>query len=334
MPRLPAMGRSAEVSLRTLLAGVLLTSQVNGMGGESVVEVKAALTRMTQALHILNYTGTFIYLHGTRLDSLHFSHAVYEGRELERLVFLNGVAREVHRGPNAVTCVMPDAKAVAIEKRTGTTQMWPHLDLTHLDRAYQLYALGDDRVAGRAAQVVGIVPRDRLRYGYRFYLDRVTGLPLKTDLMNVDATPIEQIMFTSLRVGIDLPRLKGDGDLPAGYCIVMRNAPQVGRSGDALQWEFSSLPIGFALRDHHRWFDGNGAQVEQLVLSDGLASMSVYVEQGGGEGLRGAAQIGAISAWGQRMAAGYQVTAVGEVPQNTVQQVAGALRRRPDRADK
>jgi sigma-E factor negative regulatory protein RseB len=288
---------------------------------------------MTQALHSLSYTGTLVYLHGNRLDTLRFSHAVRDGQELERLVALNGVAREVHRDPKAVTCVMPDAKAVSVEKRAPATQLWPSLDLARLERFYRLHPLGDYRVAGRATQVVGIIPRDKLRYGYRFYLDRETGLPLKTDLMNEKANPIEQIMFTSLGLHDEAPR-PGDGKgVPDGYRTVLRDTLQTGREADSPQWEFDDLPVGFALRSHHHWSDAAGTQVEQLVLGDGLASVSVYVEQGGSEGLQGPAHIGAVNAWGGRVA-GHQVTAVGEVPHGTVQQVAEALRRRPAGDDK
>jgi sigma-E factor negative regulatory protein RseB len=329
------MIRGVELYFQAMLAGLLLLgTQVGAASGlDPNRDAKVALARMTQSLRTLSYTGTFIYLHGNRLDTLQFSHVVRNGQELERLVSLNGAAREVHRDPKAVTCVMPDVKAVSVKKRPPTTELWPSLDMTRLEQFYRLHALGDYRVAGRMAQVVGIIPRDKLRYGYRFYLDQDTGLPLKTDLMNEEANPVEQIMFTSLGLDTELSQPTGSKGHLGGYRTVLRNTPQTGRRESVVQWEFVGLPPGFKLRDHHHWSDAAGAQGEQLVLTDGLASVSVYVEQGDSEGLQGPAHEGAVNAWGGRIA-GYQVTAVGEVPSGTVQQVAEALRRRPMGGDK
>jgi len=71
-------------------------------------------------------------------------------------------------------------------------------DLSALRDHYGVYPLGEAQVAGRYTQVVGVSPRDRLRYGYRFYLDRESGLPFKADPMGQWTDPIEQVMFTSL----------------------------------------------------------------------------------------------------------------------------------------
>ncbi|MEA3277082.1 MAG: MucB/RseB C-terminal domain-containing protein, partial [Pseudomonadota bacterium] len=66
-------------------------------------------------------------------------------------------------------------------------------------------------------------------------------------------------------------------------------------------------------------------QVEHFVLSDGLASVSVYVENGSQEGLKGGSRIGAVHAAGGR-AYGHQVTVVGEVPSGTVEAVLAGIR--------
>jgi sigma-E factor negative regulatory protein RseB len=217
---------------------------------------------------------------------------------------------------------MPDPQAVVAQQ--APAQFWPSLDVAHLAHSYRLASLGEDRVAGRPTQIIGISPKDRLRYGYRFYLDQETGLPLKTDLMGEAADPLEQIMFTTLGFGVDPPPTNEQG-IPAGYQIVRRiTAPQLSHTKEDIEWVFTDLPMGFALRGHCRWTDPIGAQVEQLLVTDGLASISVYIEASGGEGLHGAAQIGTINAWGRRMA-GQQITAVGEVPSATVRQVVEAL---------
>jgi sigma-E factor negative regulatory protein RseB len=326
------MSCSTDVLVRggCTLALLLVAAHVAaGDGGASKVDVKAELGRMTEALRTLTYSGTFVYLHGNKLDTLRISHTVRNGQELEQLASLNGAAREVQQDPEGVTCVMPDSQSISVQRHAGPTQLWPSLDLARLDRLYVLHALGTYRVAGRATQVVGIIPRDRMRYGYRFYLDRRSGLPLKTDLMSEDAKPVEQIMFTSLELGAEGGLAGGGAARWGGYGRVVREAPQEDAAqGAASAWELEGLPTGFTLRRHHHWRDASGAPVEQLVVSDGLASVSVYVEKGDGDGLQGPAHVGAVHAWGGHVA-GHQVTAVGEVPSATVRRVAEALRARP-----
>jgi sigma-E factor negative regulatory protein RseB len=66
---------------------------------------------------------------------------------------------------------------------------------------------------------------------------------------------------------------------------------------------------------------------EHYVLSDGLASVSIYIERGVEDGLQGGSRIGAVHAVGGRIA-GHQVTVVGEVPAATVEQVLAGIERR------
>ena len=69
--------------------------------------------------------------------------------------------------------------------------------------------------------------------------------------------------------------------------------------------------------------------MQHLVLSDGLASVSVYVESDPqAEGLEGGTRIGAVHAAGRRIS-GHQVTVVGEVPLETVEAVLAGIRRIP-----
>lgn len=286
------------------------------------------LVRMADSLKTLSYSGTFVYLHGTQLETLQITRQVGDDEVNERLISLNGAAREVRLDRAAVTCVMPDAKAVSVDQRSSASLFAViNLDMNRLRNNYLLRALGEFRVAGRAADVVGIIPRDRMRYGYRIYLDRETGLPLKTDLMNETAQPLVQIMFTSLDLApgtVDLAHELADDS----YQKLHREAPRSSSPNHPKDWELSRLPAGFDLQLRNHWKDASGDQVEHLVLSDGLASISVYLEKGTGEGLEGGAHVGAVNAWGG-ISGDHQITAVGEVPAITVKQVVESIRFKP-----
>jgi sigma-E factor negative regulatory protein RseB len=282
------------------------------------------LQRMAEAQRSLSYEGTVVYLHGQSLEALHIVHRIIDGQIHEQLTSLNGPVRTLTREKGSVTCELSGSHRISVPEHDVGKDMlhaWK-LDPRALSTYYRVYPLGAARVAGRRADVVGIIPKDRLRYGYRFYLGRETGLPLKSDLMGQQRDPIEQIMFTSL----DLLPSQGVS-LTAGNSEAHQPVSEP-RDGVRLSWRFDSLPPGFALVMHDDGLDAGGKPVEHLVLSDGLASISIYIESDPGEGLIGGTSIGAVHAVGNRVA-GHQVTIVGEVPSDTVEAVLAGIRYDP-----
>jgi sigma-E factor negative regulatory protein RseB len=282
------------------------------------------LARMASALRSLSYEGILVYAHDSRLETLRIVRRVENGKVHELLESLNGPVRMVTREQDQVTCHLANESPILVRsKGLGSDLLRPRaLNPEALAPHYVLHPLGEARVAGRQTDVVGIIPRDALRYGYRFYLDVDSGLPLKSDLMGTEAKPIEQIVFTSLTLHPEAP---SDTDPPAATA---RSSPQAPASQQTGPWRFKGMPAGFELVMADRSAIAAGSNTEHYVLSDGLASVSVYIERGVEDGLQGGSRIGAVHAAGARIAE-HQVTVVGEVPAVTVQSVlAGIVRER------
>lgn len=306
-----------------LLSLTLLWSAGEAASGRTPAEL---LARMADSLRTLSYEGTIVYLHQDKLELLRILHRVEDGQVREQVLSLNGPVRVMNREKGNVVCELSDSHPISVRGEDIGKEVlhaWA-LDPQALGEHYRLHALGTDRVAGRQTEVVGILPRDHMRYGYRFYLDQETGLPLKSDLLGQDARPIEQIMFATLELFPSAeahtesqPQPSAD---PGAGTLAASPAPDP----DALPWRFDSLPPGFAIALHDD-LDGGGQRVEHFVLTDGLASVSVYIESDPKEGLKGSAYIGAVHATGKRVA-GHQVTVVGEVPLQTVETVLSGIR--------
>ena len=135
------------------------------------------LARMADAVRSLNYEGTLVYLHENRLEAMSLQHRIDQGQVQERLISLSGPVRAVVSAHERVMCVLPDGHPISVERGAR------FLDADGIDPAaladhYRVELLGVARVAGRDTDVIGIVPRDALRYGYRFHIDRETALPL------------------------------------------------------------------------------------------------------------------------------------------------------------
>jgi len=276
------------------------------------------LQQMSDALNRLEYEGTLVYLHDDHLAALRITHRVDNGVSQESLLALNGPIRAVARTERGVTCVLPDAHPILVERKGVTSKLLRSFDgaLGHLDEHYLVHPLGSSRVAGRDSSVIGIIPRDRLRYGYRFYLDQATSLPLKIDLMDGAARPIEQVMFTDIAVL---------GESPAPVDVESRSGeaePVTPPAG----WLLRQMPAGFDLVMYDQEVGSDPVSpMHHLLLSDGLASVSIYIEGNESGGLDGSAQMGAANAVGARID-GHQVTVVGEVPPATVEAVLHGVR--------
>lgn len=292
-------------------------------------DVRFWLQRMVNAVHSLNYDGTFVFLHNDQLESMQIIHTVDDSEERERLISLNGVAREVFRDSASVTCIAPDFKSVSVGNRIVGSGFRAVLsvDFNRLSDHYEFHLLDEERVAGRQARVVAVIPRDAYRYGYRLYLDSQYALPLKTDMLSFYGVPVSQLMFTQLKVhdsSREIAEISLDGKEDYQW---IQQKPMRAISGRQFSgWTFNNLPKGFHVTLHSKRRVGKEAdEIDHFVLSDGLASLSVYIEADDDVGLRGGSTMGTINAYGEAVS-GFQVTAVGEVPGQTVERVAKSLR--------
>lgn len=299
-------------------------------------DVRDWLRQMSQASQNLNYRGIFVYQHNGQLEAMQLIHRAADGAEQERLVALTGEAREVIRDQERVTCILPKSKAVMVDKSIPRKPFPAELpqDLDALSRHYEFLAMGEDRVSGLPSKVVAIRPRDGYRYGYRLWLEQASHLLLRSDLVDADGQAIEQMMFTQMEIQDDvldsselLPALQGEDYTVMGHTDP--DHPEHTAVVEDSPWQVDWLPAGFMLthRNQHQ-MPSHRDPVEHLVFSDGLATVSVYIEPSRPGGLAGASRMGAVNAAG-RVVDGHQVTVVGEVPRQTVEKIGLSVQRRP-----
>lgn len=297
-------------------------------------DVMAALGRMQEAVQRLNYQGTLVYFQGGQVQSMHIVHKADDKGEYERLVNLNGPAREVIRSNNVVTCYMPDHKSVLVGERQYNNVLSKLVsnDFSASMNYYQFQAEGLDRVAGLAARRVLIKPRDTFRYGYRLWLDRSNGLLLKSDLLAADGQALEQAMFADITVVDHIPdAMLAPTTASEGFAWFKQDKSAAPAQAEQSAWRIDHLPDGFAItsRFHHPLPDSD-APAEHLIATDGLASVSVYIEKLTGNPKRfvGGSTMGAMNAYGT-VVDDHQITVIGEVPGGTVEMIARSVTQAP-----
>lgn len=316
-----------KLALRSFLALLLLTGTSQAYAGSAMEWVQS----MADAMRNKSYQGTFVYLHENQLESMSIIHIKDSSGERERLFSLNGEAREVIRDNNTLTCIWPLSRKVIVDtsNQNKFSPLFIPDDIVRIEKNYDMKIIGRDRVAGYETVIVDIVPKDRLRYGIKLWINAENNLLMKSNLINDQNQVVEQVMFTSLDLlpGEDHSQMISMPELDDSYTLVRYHSGEVsGNIVADVEWQLSSMPDGFRQQSAvKRKNPETGRLIQQMVYTDGLAFLSVFIEkQSSSQSLQGGTSMGAVNAF-IRILDDYSVTAIGEVPALTVRQVAESV---------
>lgn len=321
------MFRSVTVLWVCLVAGPLYAADTDGL---------ELLKRMSEAMHVNNYSGTFVYRHKDKVETLKIVHGNTPDGIKERLITLSGKPREILRNDSVVTCIWPENQRVLVDKsRPGSN--FPGLipqDPARLAAHYNVSVQDKpQRIADRDCRVVDVMPKDEYRYGYRLWIDEETYLLVRSDLLNENNEAVEQVMFTELVVYDEVPveALKPEFEVDDGFRQRETDDFSDIVSTDKARWQSTNLPSGFFMQTWKKRVNKSGnTTVEQLVYSDGLASVSVFIEPNKSKKmLSGSRRRGALNVYG-KIFDNYHITVVGEVPGQTVKQIAESVELKPE----
>jgi sigma-E factor negative regulatory protein RseB len=287
------------------------------------------LKTMAFAGHQTDYSGVFVYQYGNRVETSRITHLVEADGEYEKLECLDGPKREIIRH-NGHVWEFHNHKMVrtSSQGRGKFPSLLPE-QLSALSANYQASQVGVERVAGYDAQVILFQPRDNLRYAHKLWAHNASGLLLKASVLDDRKQPVEQYTFTQLQIGgIDRSWIKSTPSMAPQGRIHDESTPAAAGMPVNSGWVVDALPAGFRkTMEIQRPMRGRHAPVIQLVFSDGLSAISVFVEpdDGDDDDVNGLSSRGAMNLY-HKVANGHLVTVVGEVPARTVMQVADSLR--------
>ena len=290
--------------------------------------VDALLDKMMHAMKMNNYEGTLVIRQNDKLQTMHVKHGMDDNGMWESLESLSGEARQVIRQNDKVTTIFPIRKLITVSHNQSSFPLHPQLPENRqaLKKLYHLKLTGKDRVARKDAQILAIMPKDKFRYGYKYWLDKKTGLLLKCDLLDEHGKVIEQLMFSDLNILTHSPQSHVLIDQAREYRIVDIDEGKVSQA--LTKWKAQTLPAGFMLKNVVISASSNGkGMVQHITYSDGMSSVSVFVEKQMPEkmALKGVSRMGAVNAFGLPVNH-HHVTAIGEVPVATVRMIAESMR--------
>ncbi|MCR1766160.1 MucB/RseB C-terminal domain-containing protein [Burkholderia glumae] len=301
----------------------------------------AWLDRIQQAAQQQSYDGTFVFQRGTYVQSSHIVHIAAKGGEYEQIESLDGKPRKLLRHNDDLVTFVPERQLCVVERRQNRDAFPALLGASGAEvlSVYDLKPLGQDRVAGVDAQVAELVPKDGYRYAYKLWTDAKTGLLLRSQTLDADDHVLEQVAFSQLQIGQERPGQKtaiANGIHNLSGCTVVRPpvAPvDIGSQG----WRIAPSVAGFRkIREVRRPMAARDANeppipVDQAVFTDGLATISVFLEPvEKGTRKEGAGSTGATHVLVKRRG-DFWITLLGEVPPATLQQFAAAIEYKPSK---
>lgn len=284
------------------------------------------LNRAASAPKQLNYTGVYVYQHGEHLEVMRVSHRRDASGEQEKIEVLEDVPRQFLRVDKDVYCELPDGKTVRMEKNTPR-RFFPAIlgdNPENLQRYYTIKLAGTERVAGVNCQIVTLEPRDPYRYGYQLWLDKRTGLPLKSRMLNSNGGVVSMFVFSEIQIG-RVPDAQIFRQDLAGKKVIMAS---VDRPPSPI-WDVSAPP-GYALvLEATRPLPGKKMPVSHWVFSDGLSALSVFIEPDSqsSAGFQGLSAEGPMSVYSRQLD-GHKITTLGEVPNRALIETGNAVRKK------
>jgi len=326
VPRVAACGGLAALMLLGLPC-----ARADGPAGLRDAHGDAALLQSIQeaALH-QSFSGTIVYRRGDEMHASRVVQSLSGGESRERVLTLDGQLREFIRQGEEVQCLYPQLHRVVIEH--GGMRSFPAFaaaEPADVLAHYQLERGGQERVAQRMCDVISLVPRDKMRYGYKLCVDPASGLLFKAQTLDERGELLEQVAFTDVRIGepIDPAQLRPSWST-AGWQIERRTGESQATELSQQGWSVTP-PSGFrrlveVMRKLIRGTEQRPAL--QAVYSDGLATVSVFIEPGAPpiDDAVQTQQRGPITAV-SRQVGDARVTVVGEVPPSTARSFAESV---------
>lgn len=285
------------------------------------------LQKMAGAVQTTNYDGTVIRIQNGSAEALKVVHVVVDGVVREKVIVQEGNGMEIIRNGNEVHYILPDRKSVLVEEWDDQSTLFSTLPSSDIrfGSEYDVSIVRQERVAGRNAIMLAIRPHDGFRYGHRIWLDHETGFPLQTKLMDSSGVAIEQVKFADINLEqeIHADQLKPSTNIDNfRWFSQTESASKIETESD---WVSSDLPPGFRVTSSHvEQVRGSEEPVVHLMISDGLANVSVFIEPRGADETTRNAHAGAANSFSV-LQGDYRVTAVGEVPLATAEHIARSM---------
>ncbi len=309
----------------------------NKSTAKSPQSIEQWLMRLHDAARQSAYVGTFVVTAGSAMSSARIWHLCEGAEQLERIEALTGAPRTTFRRNDQLITFLPQSRVAIFEKRTSLA-LFPNLfgrAESSIAQFYRLKNLGRDRVAGFLADGVQLMPLDQWRFGYRVWTEQSTGLVVKLQTLDPVQSVLEQAAFSDLQLTKPFSRAELGAMMDSTEGYVVKKPELTPTTADQEGWQLKVNVPGFRSVSCHRRQEAASVNTSgplQCVLSDGLASVSLFIEafdaSRHGPAVRHEHIAMGATHMQTRQIGAWWVTAVGEAPLPTLRQFTQGLERK------
>ena len=310
--------------------------QTTSATGAESSNINDWLMRLHQASKTQTYIGTYVVSAGGVMSSAKIWHACEGNQQIERVETLTGPPRSIYRHNDQVVTFMPEQKVVRSEKRESLG-LFPELLKSTDNRIADFYKVrpdGVERVAGVAADVVVLTPKDDMRFGYRVWTEQKKGILVKLQTLDTDGKVLEQAAYSELQLDapVKIDKLRHLMADVSGFRLEQPVLLKTTASAEG--WRLKSPVAGFKSMNCYKrpsavpTAAGDEASL-QCIFSDGLASVSLFLEPVNRQRpeKESSQALGATRTLSRQFGA-YWLTVMGEVPVATLKLFADGLERK------
>lgn len=317
--------------MKTLLVSVcaLFSLIGNSFAYADTDSAEAILQKMRQASQTLNFEMSYVLIRKSRIEPLVYRQASTEDVRFAQLVYLSGPVREVIRRGGEVSYIEPDIEPFTIRSDKMVAPLMPMLDVDpdSLKANYDFINVGRSREAGASTEVVRVAPKDGQRYSYIVWIDSVTALPLRADLIDRDGEVLEQYRTVSYSITDRLvPVMRGLENVVLPDVVILPDSRV-----EQVSWRTTWMPQGFVSQEiqSHPLF-GSNRLVESQMYSDGLFQFSIYVAPQDDLSLKRQLVRQGRRTLHSAIVEQHEVIVVGDIPPSTAQRILQSVKFQAD----
>ena len=207
------------------------------------------LMRMHEASRLRSYVGTFVVSSNNGgMSSARIWHACDGDQQVERVESLTGPPRSTFRRNEEVVTFLPESRVVAHRKARvagPVSRICSSPYETSIPEFYEARRVGGDRVAGFETEVVELAPKDNLRFGYRIWSEKKSGLVVKLQTVDAEGNVLEQAAFSELQLDapVRIDKLSRMMAVPEGWRV--ERAEALKTTAVAEGWQLKAPVAGF-----------------------------------------------------------------------------------------
>ncbi|MBQ8708327.1 MAG: MucB/RseB C-terminal domain-containing protein [Succinivibrionaceae bacterium] len=288
-------------------------------------DAESIISRCEKAHRSLPYENYVVHITLNGIESLRVSHGFVDSVPTTLMQSLNGLPNGVVNFNRQIVYVESDDKFYSVGD-----SYFPNIFLRLLNSSaaeirqrYDIYSLGQSRVADLIVDMLKLVPADGFGYNLLLAVDQDSGLVVQLDVSDVTGSLVERFMT------VNLNRTEGN---PSALTDVIARIPSSlkqsapARANETLSWKLGWLPDNFfVVRTNRHAVFGSDASSEYMMISNKFTDISIYLTSHVTDISVPVLTLNATTIYRQRISENLDIAVIGQIPPDMARTIAQSI---------